>query len=132
MSNKVTVKSLLAKKEELKNKKKQTLTLYVESLGGEITVEEPSRALSMEAIGMSQDPVTADKADAHMVYNCVVEPNLRDPELQQEFGCVEPTDIVDMIFRAGDIVSISGYALELSGYSPDATGVRKVDKDLKN
>lgn len=129
MNKKLTITDLLKQKEELKRKKKRTLTLHVESLDAEIVIEEPSRAFAMEAIEMAQDQTRSDQADAHVVYNCVIEPNLKDKELQKQFGCVEPTDIVDIIFLSGEVSAISGHVLELSGYGQ---GVKKVDRDLKN
>lgn len=129
MGKKLTIQELMAQKETLKKKKHRTETLYIESLDAEIVIQEPSRALALEAIEMASDDTRSDKADAHVVYNCVIEPNLKDASLQKEFGCVEPTDIVDMIFRPGEIAAISGHALQLSGYGK---GVTKVDKELKN
>jgi hypothetical protein len=129
MSKKLTIKDLLAQKAQLKQKKQRTQTLYVESLDAEIVIQEPSRALALEALEMAQDDMQSDKADPYLVYQCVVEPNLKDPQLQKEFGCVEPTDIVSMIFRSGEIGAISGHALQLAGFGQ---GVKKVDADLKN
>ncbi|MED4599869.1 hypothetical protein P9314_03995 [Paenibacillus validus] len=128
MSKKLTIKDLLAQKDQLKQKKRRRQTLHIESLDAKIVIEEPSRALALEAIGMVQND-QGDVADAYVVYNCVVEPNLKDPQLQKEFGCAEPTDIVDLIFRAGEISAISGQALQLAGFGQ---GVKKVDEELKN
>lgn len=126
---KLTISDLLAKKEQLKKKKSRTETLYVESLDAEIVIQEPSRGLALEALEMAQDPTRSDLADIHMVYHCVIEPNLKDSELQKGFGCTEPTDIVSMIFRPGEIGAISGHAMQLAGFGE---GVRKIDKELKN
>lgn len=129
MSNVITVKDLLAKKEKLKNKGLEKTTLYIESLDANIIIKEPTRSFCVEAIEMAQDSVKGDKADAHVVYHCVVEPNLKDPELQKAYGCVEPTDIVDIIFKPFEVSTISGYALQLAGYG---NGTKKLDTDLKN
>ena len=77
---------------------------------------------------MVNDKNQSGKADPFMVYNVVIEPNLKDSKLQKEFGCVEPTDIVEKIFEAGEMVQISKAGLELAGYHK---GINKV-KDLKN
>lgn len=129
MAKKLTIADLLAQKENLKKKKKRTLTLYVESLDAEIVIQEPSRALALEAIEMAQDDSRSDIADPHLLYHTVIEPNLKDAELQKAFGCAEPMDIVDMIFRPGEIGSIAGHALQLAGYGK---GVRKIDEEIKN
>jgi len=109
MSKNITIKDLLAKKEQFKNKKQSTETLFIESLNANIIIKEPTREFCYEALEMAQE--SPDKADLHNVYHCVVEPNLKDPELQKEFGCVEPTDIVDMIFKAGEVHNIKPIGL---------------------
>ncbi|ASJ54861.1 hypothetical protein BP422_15575 [Brevibacillus formosus] len=129
MSKKITIADLIAQKEQIKKRKAKTITLYVESLAGEITVQEPSKAIATEALIMVHDEAQSEMADHHLVYHCVSEPNLKDASLQQAYGCVEPIDIVSIIFRPGEIASIGGLALQLAGYQ---VGVRKVDTELKN
>jgi hypothetical protein len=82
----------------------------------------------MEAFQMANDENQSGKADTFMVYNIVVEPNLKDSSLQKEFGCVEPTDIVEKIFESGEISNIATIGMELAGYK---SNIQKV-KDLKN
>jgi hypothetical protein len=129
LSNNLTIKDLIERKEQIKNKKQKTEKLYIESLGGNIRVKEPSGVLCNEVFMMAQDPDRGDRSDAHMVYNCVIEPNLKDQELQKEFGCVEPTDIVDMLFKPGEAAAISTHCVQMAGYSD---GLKKVEDDLKN
>jgi hypothetical protein len=129
MTKKLTITELLAQKEQLKKKDKRTQALHIDSLDAEITIQEPTRELAIEALEMAQDDVRSDKADPHIVYHCVIEPNLKDAELQKAFGCVEPTDIVGMIFRPGEIAAISGHAMQLAGYGQ---GVTKVTNEIKN
>jgi hypothetical protein len=129
MGKTLTIQELMAQKESLKKKEKRTERLYIESLGAEIVIQEPSRALALEGLEMAQDDMRSDKADPYLVYNCVIEPNLKDPELQKAFGCAEPIDIADIIFLPGEVSAISGNILRLAGYGK---GVTKVDKELKN
>lgn len=129
MGKKLTITDLIAQKDQLKQKKARREALHIESLDAEIVIQEPSRALAVEALEMVHDDMRSEKADPHLVYQCVVEPNLKDPELQKAYGCVEPIDIVEMIFRPGEIAAIAGHILQLSGYG---SGVKKVDADLKN
>ncbi|UED78052.1 hypothetical protein [Brevibacillus sp. DP1.3A] len=129
MSKKITIADLIAQKERIKKRKAKTMTLYVESLDGEIIVQEPEKSISVEALTMVQDDTRSEMADTFLAYHCVIEPNLKDVSLQQAYGCAEPTDIVNMIFRQGEISAIGGHALQLAGY---ATGVRKVETELKN
>lgn len=124
----ITIASLLDKKDALKNKKSSIEKVYIDSLEGEITIKEPSRDLCVESFEMAQLGESA-RADVHIVYNCVIEPNLKDEKLQKEFGCVEPTDIVDIIFKPGEIAAISSHCMEIAGYG---RGLKKVDKEIKN
>jgi len=128
-AKKITISDLIQKKESFMKKEKQTKYLFVKSLGGQVKIVEPDRELCVEGFEMANSGEVA-KSDTHIVYNCVVEPNLMDAELQKELGCVEPTDIVDMLFKPGEITSISGHCMELAGYGGD--GIRKIDDDLKN
>ncbi|BBI32488.1 phage tail assembly chaperone [Cohnella abietis] len=128
MSKIVTIQQLLEQKEQLKKKQKRKQRLFIESLDGEIVIQEPDRAIALEGVEMAQGD-RADYADVHIAYHSVIDPNLRDPELQKAFGCSEPTDIVNLIFRAGEITAISGHALQLAGFGQ---GVRKVDETVKN
>jgi len=120
---KITLTELMARKEQmLEGKKtKKTQELYVNSLDGTITVETPDKVLVSEAVGM-------DNGDEHLVYQCVKEPNLKDANLQKEFGCVEPMEIVNKIFDPGEVPQIAQQIMKLAGYSDSV----KVVEDLKN
>ena len=128
MSKNITIKDLLARKEQLKNKKPERVTLFVESLDGNITIEQPTGEFCIETQEMAQLEGSA-KADIHAVYNCMVEPNLKDPQLQKEFGCATGHELVELLFKPGEIQAISGYCLEVAGYG---NGLKKVTDDLKN
>ena len=56
------------------------------------------------------------------------EPCLKSKELQQEFGCVDPMEIVEKIFETGEIPQIALECLKLAGY---VDGVKAV-ADVKN
>ncbi|MCI1592488.1 phage tail assembly chaperone [Heyndrickxia oleronia] len=125
---KLTLTDLIKEKEKYQVKKDVTEELYIQRLDASITIRKPERSLCLDTISMSRDKDQADQADVYMAYNIVVEPDLKDPELQKAYGCVEPTDIVEKIFDPGEIASISQAGLELSGYISSAKRV----KDLKN
>jgi len=69
-----------------------------------------------------------DNGDVYLVYQCVKDPCLKSKELQKEYGCVEPMEIVELIFAPGEIPQISVECLRLSGY---IDGVKAVE-DTKN
>lgn len=120
---KLTLKDLIAKKEQVLNSKKKTRNLYIKSLDGIITIEKPSVETIIDASKID-DGVESDK---YLVYNCIVEPNLRDKELQKAYGCVEPSDILK-IFEDGEISAIAKECMNLAGYS----GSVSVVDDIKN
>lgn len=125
---KLTVTSLLKDKEKFQVKENITEELYLNRLDASITIKKPERSLCLEAFEMTNDNNQMKNADPFVVYNIVVEPNLKDPQLQKEFGCVEPTDIVSKIFESGEIASIAIFGFKLAGYD---NGVDKVT-DIKN
>ncbi|MCM3411461.1 phage tail assembly chaperone [Metabacillus litoralis] len=127
-TKKLTLTDLIKNKEKYQVKSDTTEELFVERLGATITIRKPERSLCLEAFEMVNDDAQAAKADPFMVYNIVVEPNLKDPNLQKEFGCVEPDDIVEKLFESGEISNIAQIGMELAGYK---SGVKKVN-DLKN
>ena len=112
-STKLTLAELMRRKEQMlaSKKNKRTQDLYVKSLDATITIEEPDGALCRDANDME-----AGEGDKYMCYECIVEPNLKDKELQESFGCKEPMDIVEMIFKAGEIPQIAIECMKLAGY----------------
>ena len=126
--SKLTLTDLIKNKEKYEVKPDTTSEIFIERLGASIVVRKPERSLCLECMEMVNDPARSDEADIHMVYNTVVEPNLKDPELHKSFECTEPHDIVGKIFETGEIANISGVGMELAGYH---SGIKKVE-DLKN
>ncbi|MEW8957784.1 MAG: phage portal protein [Moorella sp. (in: firmicutes)] len=120
----VKLSDLIAQAEKRKEQKKVRKQLYIKSLDGEITVEKPSRALCLDALDMG-----SNEGDAYLVYECVVEPSLKNPELQAAYGCTQPLEIVDKIFEPGEVAQIAKTLVEMAGYGDGAV---KVVEDLKN
>ncbi|SET55465.1 Phage XkdN-like tail assembly chaperone protein, TAC [Natronincola peptidivorans] len=127
MSKKLTIKELLAQKEQLKNKKAKVVDLYIESLDAEIAVVTPSTSIILEA--QAEGERDAVRADTYLIFNSVKEPNLKDVELQKAYGCVEPLDIVEKIFLPGEISSIASEIMKLAGYG---SVVSRAGKEVKN
>lgn len=125
---KLTLNELVKRKAQIQEsrKTKKTQNLYIKSLDGVITIEEASRNVLVDTIEMEKDDVL--KSQKYLLYNCIVEPNVKDKSLQEEFECIEPYDIVDKIFSTGEIGQICNALLSLSGYT---SGVEVVE-DIKN
>jgi hypothetical protein len=120
---KLTLKDLIAKKEQVLNSKKKRRDLYIKSLDSVITIEKPTLEIIIDASKID----SGIESDKYLVYNSIVEPNLRDKELQKEYGCVEPSDILK-IFEDGEISSIASECMNLAGYRGSVTVV----DDIKN
>ena len=112
-STKLTLAELLKRKEQMlaAKKTKKTLDLYVKSIDATITIEEPDGALCRDANDM--EPGEGDK---YLCYECVKDPDLKSKEAQEAFGCAEPMDIVEVVFKAGEIPQIAIECMKLAGY----------------
>ena len=78
-----------------------------------------------------KDDNTADMskmadAQALMVGEAMVEPNLKDKDLQEHFGCKTPKDLAFRLFGGGDLASIANFITELSGYGQSSV------REIKN
>lgn len=122
-TTKLTLKDLIAKKEQILEAKKtpQRAELYIESLDGCITVLEPSKALIRDAQEM-------DDADEYLLYNSVIEPNLKSGELREAYGAATGVELVDMFFKPGEVTQIARECLRLAGVGDTV----EVVGDLKN
>lgn len=129
-TTKITLKDIIAKKEQIINSKKEraTIDLYIKSLGGTITASAPDRDIIADSLEMSESDAAI--GDMYVVYQCITEPSLKDMELQNTYGCVEPWEIVEKIFLPGEITTIAKELLELAGYGQN--GVKKISDEVKN
>lgn len=121
---KLTLEDLIAKKEQVLAIKKKTQELEIKSLGGSITIKSATTDIISDAISKG-----GHEADVYAVYNCVIEPNLKDKKLQDAYECFEPIDIVDKLFSNGDASFIAEQIMKLSGYNTN--NITVVD-NLKN
>ena len=103
----ISINELIAKREEINARKAQKLT--IETSIGEVVAKKPTASIMAEALGLESDN------DQYVVYNCIIEPNLKDKELQQAYECVEPMDIVDKVFDVGEVKAISTVLIESVG-----------------
>ena len=111
----VTINELIERREKLQTRKGE---LYdVETSIGEITCRIPSAALIAEAWDMRSN---AD-GNKYLVFQCCMEPNLKDDELRRAYKCSEPFDIVTEIFLPGEVAKIAGHLLKLAGFEVNIT-----------
>ena len=119
---KITLDLLLARKEQSKEdkNKKNRRELYIPSLDGTIIVKPPTRATLSEAKDSDDDAL----ADRYLVYECIVEPDLKDKHLQESYKCAEPDEIVDKIFELGEVSKIAAECMDMAGFNNSVEAVK--------
>lgn len=123
-TNVLTVEEILKRKDFYKNRHKELHSLYLERLDTVVKYHIPDRAISMTSMGMGDD-----SADPFIITQCLVEPNLQDENLLDEFGCKDtPLDIVEMLFTPGEIYFIAVSILSSAGYNDKNTVIDDLKK----
>ena len=107
----VTVADLIAQREQIKNKRKNTYDL--ETSIGTITVKQPTAKMIEENLKIEGG---GRQSDIELIFDCVINPNLKDKDLQQAYGCTAPSDIVPMLFQTGEIGAIAAAIMRCAGY----------------
>ena len=120
----VSIAELIKKKGDIKAKKEALYDL--ETSVGTITCRVPDSALVAESWDMDSN----SDGNKNLVFQCCVEPNLNDRELQEAYECSEPFDIVTAIFEAGEVAKIAGHLLKLAGFTGNVTS--KLHTQIKN
>lgn len=119
----VSIQDLIDKRESMQSARKQTYDL--ETSAGTFTVKKPSRGFIIEAMELD-----ANVTDQYIILNSVVSPNLKDKSLQDAYGCIEPTDILNQLFDSGEIASISKAIMKCAGYGENIKA--EVHEEAKN
>ena len=121
----VTVADLIAQRDIIKNKQKELYDL--ETSIGVITVRQPTAKTIDEVLRINDDP---RQSDIELIYSSVVNPDLKDKDLQQAYGCVAPSDIVPMLFKPGEIGHIASAIMKCVGYGKSID--YKIHEEIKN
>ena len=120
----VTVADLIAKREEIKNKRKNRYD--IETSIGTIVVKQPMLKM-IDEILKGHD---GRQNDIDLIFETVLEPNLKDKDLQQAYGCTIPSDIVPMIFKPGEIGALARAIMSVAGFG--ASFEAKIHEEIKN
>lgn len=121
---KLTLEALIAKKDAALSRKKRTAELFVEGLGGTVTIQAPSPSLLADVFEMHD----AD-GDRYLIYRSVVDPCLSDSGVMEAYGASDPMELMDKLFMPGEIARIAAECMKLAGYS--AGSVTKADQAEK-
>lgn len=120
----VSIEELIGKRDEIKSKKGNLYEL--ETSIGDIVARIPSKQIVSDAWNMSSNM----EGNQYIILESVISPNLKDRELQNAYGCVEPIDIVPALFQVGEISRIAAALLKEAGFSGDIKA--KLYKETKN
>ena len=123
MEKVVSVQDLIKNKEKIQARKNKLYDLEIPDFGT-VTIKQPTIGLITEAQNMESN------SDQYIIYETFVSPNLKDKELQKEFECTETTDIVNKIFKIGEIAYIGRAIMECAGFNKDVK--YKLHEELKN
>ena len=119
-----SIQELIAQRELIDERKKR---LYdFETSIGTIVVKPPSAALMAEADKMRDNY----EGNVFLVYSCIIEPDLRNAELQKAYKVVSPMDIVTALFKHGEVVRITDKLMEIAGFRDNITS--KIHEEIKN
>ncbi|MGN1118399.1 MAG: hypothetical protein ACI4RU_07285 [Acutalibacteraceae bacterium] len=77
------------------------------------------------------DMVRAQRANAILATEAVIEPDLRDERLLEHFGCATPADLAVKLFE-GELSRISDLVLEISGFVADEDEAETELEEIKN
>lgn len=120
----ISVQDLIAKKEAIEAKKKQTYDF--ETSIGAVTATMPTLSFMTEMSNMED----SSAADQFLILSMVTAPNLKDKELQQAYDCTEPLDIVQKLFLPGEIGELTKAILKTAGFGKGIEA--KIHGELKN
>lgn len=119
----ITIKELITNREKIEQKKQNLFDLKTSI--GTVTIKPPTLPLMLEITDLEKDI-----SDKYLILQSVVEPDLKNKELQKAYGCMEPIDIVEKLFQPGEIFSISKKIMSCSGFGAEIEA--KIHEKVKN
>lgn len=110
---KLTTAEILGRRDDFRKRSGLTQELFIPELGYSVVFRKPTSEECRISFGMDDDI-----SDLYILSECMTEPNLKDPELLKEFGCIDsPLDIVEKIFSAGEVYNIALAIMKFAGYT---------------
>lgn len=136
MSNKITLESLMQRAEQRKNDKIKFKEVYNKMLDGNLVIKR----IPLTKIVDLLDVLDGDNVKLNdcvelykeLIYKCC--PVLQSKELQEEFGCAEPYDIVTEVFEdnVGEISAVAQEILAMYGMAEGKELIKEVEEEIKN
>lgn len=95
-----SIEELISMKVDKEKELSELHTMYLKSLDTEIKFRKCTR---LEGVKINKMPI--EDQLPYLIYTHVVEPDLKNKELQQAYGCMKPYDIVDKLIT--DLVELN-------------------------
>lgn len=96
----------------------------VRAINGERMSEIQRNAVTLGKKGNMKD-VNLYNMQTQIIMAGMVDPNLKDKDLLEAYGCTTPKDLVTKLFLAGEIADLSNDIQELSGYDRDSDDIEE-------
>jgi len=93
---------------------KEQVTIRVRALPGDQYTDITARLVNKKG---NADFSKSYDVNALLVVEGVVEPSLKDKELQKHFGAATPKELAKLLFPGGELTEIANMITELSGFS---------------
>lgn len=124
---KLTLAALIAKKADKEAARNRSEDMYIESLGGSITVTAPNRSIFYKAVDMTEDTLESQVySNMFLVYNAVS--LFRNQELLEAYEVIDNVEIVDRLLTVAEIKEVANKVMVLGGFSKP----EEVQEEIKN
>ena len=136
MVNKITIESLMQRAEQRKNDKVKLKEIYNKMLDGNLVLKRiPLMQIADLLDKLNDDSLKmTDCIEMYkeLIYKCC--PILQNKELQEEFGCAEPYDIITEVFEdnVGEINKVAEQILEMYGMAEEKSPIKEIEEEIKN
>lgn len=132
INKKLTLDDLIARKTQGETDKLAYKSVFVPSLGGELTFKKlPLRQMMQLVDGVSTNDSLTDQFEVNkeLIYKAC--PILQSAELQAAYNCAEPYDIVPAVFcdNISEIGDVADKILEFYGLGDS---LQKMGEQIKN
>ncbi|ASJ54407.1 hypothetical protein BP422_13080 [Brevibacillus formosus] len=133
----VSIQDLIAKAKGREEKELKKAEVYIKSIDGLVIIQEPDKAkvdeyLTMIAYGNKNKPEDMKTENEKLVYEFIVEPDLRDEALRKalKVSAKHPYQVVNKIFDTFEVALLADELVKLAGVE-STKSVELVD-EVKN
>ena len=114
----LTIAELIERADEIKGKKPKQGRVYLEDLDASVVFREVKASVLDDAMKMD-----GSDGDCYIIAECLVEPQLQNPELLKKYGVVGTVELVKAILKPAAIRFLSRRIVDFSGYTGGTVGM---------